>query len=107
MSEPGLRLTNLDALAKAAECLRTIAHPHRLRILKILTQSEHSVGVLAEACELPSGMLSQWAHPWWIGLSGFVGAGLIFGGITDTCGMGLLLARMPWNNIGSCETKWR
>lgn len=49
MSEPGLRLTNLDALAKAAECLRTIAHPHRLRILQILTQSEHSVGVLAEA----------------------------------------------------------
>ena len=105
MSEPGLRLTNLEALAEAAECLRTIAHPHRLRILQILTQSEHSVGELADACELPSGMLSQWAHPWWIGLSGFVGAGLIFAGITDTCGMGLLLARMPWNNVGSCETK--
>jgi rhodanese-related sulfurtransferase len=31
------------------------------------------------------------------GLSAFVGAGLVFAGITDTCGMGMLLARMPWN----------
>ncbi|HTF95479.1 MAG TPA: rhodanese-like domain-containing protein [Cellvibrio sp.] len=30
-------------------------------------------------------------------LSGFVGAGLVFAGITDTCMMGMLLARMPWN----------
>lgn len=30
-------------------------------------------------------------------LSGFVGAGLIFAGITDTCMMGMLIARMPWN----------
>lgn len=27
----------------------------------------------------------------------FVGAGLVFAGITDICGMGMLLARMPWN----------
>jgi len=33
------------------------------------------------------------------GLSGFVGAGLVFAGITDTCGMGMLLARMPWNQV--------
>jgi hypothetical protein len=33
-----------------------------------------------------------------LGLSAFVGAGLVFAGVTDTCGMGMLLARMPWNN---------
>ena len=27
----------------------------------------------------------------------FVGAGLVFAGVTNTCGMGMLLARMPWN----------
>ncbi|MGB1127371.1 MAG: rhodanese-like domain-containing protein [Opitutales bacterium] len=27
----------------------------------------------------------------------FVGSGLVFAGLTDTCGMGLLLAKMPWN----------
>jgi predicted branched-subunit amino acid permease len=30
-------------------------------------------------------------------LAGFVGAGLVFAGVTDFCGMGLLMARMPWN----------
>ncbi len=30
-------------------------------------------------------------------LSGFVGSGLVFAGITDTCALGMLLAKMPWN----------
>ena len=38
-------------------------------------------------------------NPYWIGLSAFVGAGLVFAGVTDTCGMGMLLARMPWNQV--------
>jgi rhodanese-related sulfurtransferase len=32
-----------------------------------------------------------------IGLSWFVSVGLVFAAITDWCGMGLLLAKMPWN----------
>jgi rhodanese-related sulfurtransferase len=35
-------------------------------------------------------------------LPAFVGAGLMFAGITDTCGMGMLLARMPWNRVAPC-----
>ncbi len=48
------------------------------------------------------------AYPWFA-LSGFVGAGLFFAGVTDTCGMGMLLARMPWNQVRdsgvSCSMK--
>ncbi len=33
------------------------------------------------------------------GLAGFVGCGLVFAGITDTCGMAMMLARMPWNQV--------
>ncbi len=38
-------------------------------------------------------------------LSAFVGAGLIFSGITDWCGMGLILSKLPWNCKGelSCQ----
>ncbi len=36
-------------------------------------------------------------HPAFLGLSAFMGAGLIFAGITGTCALGLLIARMPWN----------
>lgn len=39
--------------------------------------------------------------PWFLALTVFVGCGLVFAGITDWCGMGLLLARMPWNNRAS------
>jgi rhodanese-related sulfurtransferase len=42
-------------------------------------------------------ILSWFVHPGYIAISAFVGAGLVFSGVTDTCAMGLLLARMPWN----------
>ena len=35
-----------------------------------------------------------------MGLAGFVGCGLVFAGITDTCGMAMVIARMPWNQAG-------
>jgi rhodanese-related sulfurtransferase len=44
------------------------------------------------------GIAAGWlVHPGCFGLSAFVGAGLVYAGLTDQCGMGLLLARMPWN----------
>ncbi len=36
-------------------------------------------------------------HPGLLGLEGFVGAGPVLAKATDTCGMGMILARMPWN----------
>ena len=38
------------------------------------------------------------------GLAAFVGCGLVFAGITDTCGMGMLIARMPWNQACASKT---
>lgn len=51
-------LTNLDRLAEAAECLKTLAHPHRLRIVEMLLQGQYTVGELAEQCEIPSNIAS-------------------------------------------------
>jgi rhodanese-related sulfurtransferase len=50
------------------------------------------------------GVALSFFHPYFIGLSAFVGAGLVFAGITDTCGMGMILARMPWNQCSSNST---
>jgi hypothetical protein len=48
------------------------------------------------------GVLSGFfIDPVFLILSGFVGAGLIFAGITDWCGIGLLLAKMPWNRVSA------
>lgn len=54
-----LRLTDLDALTEAAECLRTLAHPHRLRIIQMLLHDRYTVGELAEACGIASHMASE------------------------------------------------
>ncbi len=43
------------------------------------------------------GLGLGFVHPAFLGIAAFVGAGLVFAGVTDTCGMGMLLARMPWN----------
>ena len=59
MPRTKIKLTSLKALEQAAECLRTLAHPHRLRIVQMLLQSRYTVGELAEACEIPSHMASE------------------------------------------------
>ncbi len=58
---------------------------------------ERQVRIAAGSLALGGVLLAHFVNPGFIWLSGFIGAGLIFAGITDWCGMGLLLARMPWN----------
>jgi rhodanese-related sulfurtransferase len=58
---------------------------------------ERQVRIAAGSLVVLGAVLGWFVHPAFIGLSAFVGAGLIFAGITDTCGMGMILARMPWN----------
>jgi hypothetical protein len=58
---------------------------------------ERQIRITAGSLVLLGALLGWFLHPACVSLSAFVGAGLIFAGITNTCGMGLLLARMPWN----------
>ncbi len=62
---------------------------------------ERQVRISAGLLVLFGILASQWLFTEAIYLSAFVGAGLIFAGITDTCGMGLALSRMPWNNCNN------
>jgi rhodanese-related sulfurtransferase len=62
---------------------------------------ERQVRIAAGSLVLLGTVLGAFAHPGFLGLAAFVGAGLIFAGVTDTCGMGMLLARMPWNRAGA------
>lgn len=47
------------ALEHAAECLRTLAHPHRLRMVQMLLRGRYTVGELADACGIASPMASE------------------------------------------------
>ena len=67
---------------------------------------ERQVRIAAGSLVLLGGLLAWFVHPGFLALSIFVGAGLVFAGITDTCGMGILLSFMPWNQCSppSCST---
>lgn len=66
---------------------------------------ERQVRIAAGFLVFSGVILSQVVNPAFIWLSGFVGAGLIFAGATDWCGMGMLIARMPWNQGSACQVK--
>lgn len=58
---------------------------------------ERQVRIAAGSLVVIGTALGAFVHPAFLALAGFVGAGLVFAGVTDTCGMGMALARMPWN----------
>ena len=58
---------------------------------------ERQVRIAAGIMIALGSALTYWVHPTFLILPAFVGCGLIFAGITDWCGMGLLIAKMPWN----------
>ena len=60
---------------------------------------ERQVRIAAGLLVVTGSALGCFVSPYWIGLAAFVGAGLTFAGITDTCAMGMMLARMPWNQV--------
>ena len=64
---------------------------------KKMISLERQVRIAAGSLIVIGAAIGQFVHPGGFGLSAFVGAGLVFAGVTDTCGMGMMIARMPWN----------
>lgn len=62
-------------------------------VLPIMRQVQIVVGALAAT----GALLALTVNRWFAALPLMLGCGLLFAGITGTCGMALLLARMPWN----------
>lgn len=54
-----IALLSMETLEDAAECLRVMAHPVRLRIAEILVQGEFPVHEIAAMCELPPNQASE------------------------------------------------
>ena len=58
---------------------------------------ERQVRIAAGSLVVIGAAIGQFVHPGGFALSAFIGAGLGFAGVTDTCGMGMMIAKMPWN----------
>ncbi len=65
------------------------------KTLSLDRQLRIAIGTLV----LAGAVLGWLVHPWFIALSAFCGAGLIFAGITDKCPLAMAIARMPWNQV--------
>jgi rhodanese-related sulfurtransferase len=58
---------------------------------------ERQVRLIAGVIVLVGTTLAMTIGPAWTYLAMFVGAGLTFAGLTNVCGMALLLGKLPWN----------
>jgi rhodanese-related sulfurtransferase len=69
----------------------------RRQPLELMRQVQIAAGSLVVLGVLLGALVS----PWLYALSGFVGAGLVFAGVTGTCGLANLLRMMPWNCVAN------
>ena len=71
---------------------------------KMMMSLERQVRIFA-GLMIVAGTLLAKMNPWFLIVPGVVGASLAFGGLSNSCGMGVILAKMPWNkslNAQSC-----
>jgi rhodanese-related sulfurtransferase len=59
---------------------------------------ERQVRFAAGLLALVGSVLAALVNAKWVFLPMFIGAGLTFAGLTNICGMAILLAKMPWNS---------
>jgi len=65
---------------------------------------ERQVRLIAGLIVAVGAVLAVTVNPNWVYLSGFIGIGLTFAGLSDICPMGILLGNMPWNAARECKT---
>ena len=61
---------------------------------------ERQVRIVAGAIAASGALLGLLVNPLFSIIPLFVGCGLVFAGVTDRCGMALVLTKAPWNKVG-------
>ncbi len=65
---------------------------------------EQQVRIAAGGMVFAGTLVGAFVHPILLAIPAFVGAGLVYAGVTDSCPMAMLIARMPWNQVRvGCE----
>ncbi len=66
---------------------------------------DRQVQLIAGTMVLTGVVLGAFVNPWFLALAAFFGAGLTFAGATGTCGLALVLMKMPWNRPSSAPAE--
>jgi len=90
---PDLEVYNLEGGIVAWKESGCVVENLGCSVLPVDRQTQFAAGFLAFFGVIFGSFVSSWFYA----LSGFVGLGLMFAGLTGWCGMAKLLAKMPWN----------
>jgi rhodanese-related sulfurtransferase len=71
------------------------------KTLPLMRQVQITIGLISAT----GAALALAIHPLFAILPLLTGCGLLFAGLTGTCGLALLLAKMPWNNAAPCDSR--
>jgi rhodanese-related sulfurtransferase len=73
-----------------------------VKVTKARWSLERQVRLVAGSIVLTAVVISIWV-PWTRFIAGFIGAGLTFAALSNTCAMGMMLAKLPYNRGASCD----
>jgi rhodanese-related sulfurtransferase len=93
-------MTNLRLLDGGMNAWST--HGGSTNTVKVRWGLERQVRLVAGLLVAVAIVVSIWA-PWTRFIAGAVGAGLTFAATTNTCAMGMMLAKLPYNRGSSCD----
>lgn len=94
-------MPNLHVLDGGVNGWVAAGHPVRRGAERI--SLERQVRIAAGTLAATGGILALAVSPLFGLLAAFVGSGLVFAGVTDTCGMAMLLSRLPYNRPATCD----
>ena len=94
-------MSNLHILEGGVSAWTAAGQPVRRGVPRL--SLERQVRIAAGALAAAGGLLALIVNPLFAALPALVGSGLVFAGVTDTCAMGMLLARLPHNRPATCD----
>ena len=94
-------MSNLHILEGGVSAWTAAGQPVRRGVPRL--SLERQVRIAAGALAATGGFLALVVNPLFAALPALVGSGLVFAGVTDTCAMGMLLARLPHNRPATCD----
>jgi rhodanese-related sulfurtransferase len=94
-------MSNLHVLDGGMNRWVAAGQPVRRGVKKL--SLERQVRIVAGALAATGGLLALLVSPLFALIPAFVGSGLVFAGVTDTCGMALALSKLPYNRPANCD----
>jgi len=99
LTSRGISVANLRGGIDAwkAQGLPTFVDTMRPR-MSVMQQTQLVIGIGV----LVGTALGTAVHPWLLAIPAIMGAGLIVAGATGTCGLAVVIGKMPWNKGTNC-----